>query len=231
MVCFCGFELQRCFLSRLQVCITSDHGELISLIENGYQSCTSITTSSSETQSVFDDINICQNSFLPVLRNLIMCQQLLYTTIEPHVHSLYHYDHKISFICLIRLLQYLYKNTNLHNDVSILCREAIDRCPKFPTLSPLYSNLLDLVLTFFTTNFLSLLLESGGHIFVNEVGCDGFRPLKLSKNKEVTSLLLAHGAHSDAVSRPTLQPEQFANPYLDDYFPHLFHLLVSQQDL
>ena len=210
-------------LSRLQVCIASDHSELISLIENGYQSCTSITTSSSETQSFFDDINICQNSFSPVLRNLIMCQQLnfqLCTTIEPHVHSLYHYDHKISFLCLLRLLQYLYKNTNLHNDVSILCREAIDRCPTFPTSSPLHSNLLDLLLTSFdvTTDFLSLLLESGGHIFVNEVGCDGFRPLKLSKSKEITSLLLAHGAHPDAVSRPISEDEQFINPHLDDYF-------------
>ena len=210
-------------MSRLQTCTKSDHNELSILITSGYMSCFTSITTSSETQNLFGDINICQIRFLPVLRNLIMCQQLsvqLCTTIEAHVHSLYHYDHKNSFMLLLMLLKYLYKNTNLHNDVSILCREAIDRCPTFPTSSPLHSNLLDLLLTSFdvTTDFLSLLLESGGHIFVNEVGCDGFRPLKLSKSKEITSLLLAHGAHPDAVSRPISEDEQFINPHLDDYF-------------
>ena len=209
-------------LSRLQVCINSVLGELISLIESGYKSCISITTSS-DTQNLFDDINICQNRFLPVLRNLITCQQLsvqLCATIKPHVHSFYHNDHINSFRFLLQLLEYLYKNSDLGNDVSSLCHEAIDRCPKFPTCSPLHSNLLDLALSSFdiTTDFLSLLLESGAHIFVNEVGHNGFRPLKLSKNKEITSLLLAHGAHPDAVSRPIPQSKQVVNPHLDDYF-------------
>ena len=104
--------------------------------------------------------------------------------------------------------------------VSSLCSKAIDKCLTFPTCSLLHSNLLDLVLTSFdvTTDFLSLLLESGGHIFVNEFGHNGFRPLKLSRSKEITSLLLAYGAHPDAVSRPISKGEQFVNPHLDDYF-------------
>ena len=155
------------------------------------------------------------------MRNQIACQQLscqLVTTIE--CYNLYYNDHQYSFTLLLKLLEYLYNNPYSRNDVSSLCREAIDKCLTFPTCSPLHSNLLDLVLTSFdvTTDFLSLLLESGGHIFVNEVGHNGFRPLKLSKNKEITSLVLAHGAHPDAVSRPISEDEQFVNPHFDDYF-------------
>ena len=207
-------------LSRLQVCTESDHSELISLIESGYKSC---IVTLLVTQNLFNVIDIWQNAFLHVLRNLITCQQLsvqLYATIKPHVHSFYHNDHINSFRFLLQLLEYLYKNSDLSNDVSSLCHEAIDKCPTFPSYSPLHSNLLDIALTSIdiTTDFLSLLLESGGHIFVNEVGYNGFRPLKLSKNKEISSLLLAHGAHPDAVSRPTPQLEEFVNPHLDDYF-------------
>ena len=209
-------------LSRLQVCIKSDHYELNSLIKNGYYSCLNITISS-DTQNLFNDTKLCQNEFLPVLRNLITCQQLsvqICRAIEPNLHSYRRVDHVCGFKLLLQLLKYLCKNSDLYNDVSSLCREAIDRCPTFRTSSSLHSNLLDLALTSFdvTTDFLSLLLESGGHIFVNEVGCDGFRPLKLSKSKEITSLLLAHGAHPDAVSRPISEDEQFINPHLDDYF-------------
>ena len=207
-------------LSRLQVCTESGHSELISLIESGYKSC---IVTLLVTPNLFNVIDIWQNAFLPVLRNLITCQQLsvqLCATIKPHVHSFYHNDHINSFRFLLQLLEYLYKNSDLSNDVSSLCHEAIDRCPTFPSSSPLHSNLLDIALTSndITTDFLSLLLESGGRIFVNEVGYNGFRPLKLSKNKEISSLLLAHGAHPDAVSRPTPQPEEFANPRFDDYF-------------
>ena len=207
-------------LSCFQVCTESDHSELITLIESGYKSC---ITTSLLTPNLLNDIDIWQNAFVLILRNLTICQQLsvqLSATIKPHVHSFYHNDHINSFRFLLQLLEYLYKNSDLGKDVSRLCHEAIDRCPTFPTYSPLHSNLLDLALASFdiTTDFLSLLLESGGDIFVNEVGHNGFRPLKLSKNKEVTSLLLAHGAHPDAVSRPTPQPEVIVNPHLDDYF-------------
>ena len=209
-------------LSCLQVCITSDHYELISLIQNGYLCCLNIRISS-DTQNLFNDTKRCQNEFLPVLRNLITCQQLsiqIYRPIEPNLHIFSLVDHVISFKLLLQLLEYLWKNSELHNDVSNLCHEAIDRCPTFHTYTSLHSNLLNLALTYFdvTTDFLSLLLESGGHIFVNEVGNYGFRPLKLSKSKEITSLLLAHGAHPDAVSRPTSEDEQLMNPHLDDYF-------------
>ena len=209
-------------LSRLQVCIKSNHYELSRLIQNGYEYCLKITTSS-DTQNLFNDTKRCQNEFLPVLRNLITCQQLsiqIYRAIEPNLHIFSPVDYIIIFWLLQQLLVYLWKNSDFHNDVSSLCREAIDKCPTFPTYCPLHYNLLEFFLGSYNVNtdFLSLFLESGGHIFVNEVGCDGFRPLKLSKSKEITSLLLAHGAHPDAVSRPISEDEQFVNPYLDDYF-------------
>ena len=62
------------------------------------------------------------------------------------------------------------------------------------------------------TVFFSLLLKSGGHMFVNEVGCDGFQPLRIAQTEDVTSLLLT------PVSR--LVP----NPHLEGYFCTLLPL-------
>ena len=60
------------------------------------------------------------------------------------------------------------------------------------------------------------MLESGGHVFVNEIGRDGIRPLQIAQTKEVTLLLLGHGAHHDAVSRPISHFKINKNLHLDD---------------
>ena len=68
---------------------------------------------------------------------------------------------------------------------------------------------------------------------MNKIGWTGYRPLKLAQTKEATSLLLAHGAHLDAVSKPIFldRPRLFdrymrvsTNPHLDDYYPSLHPL-------
>ena len=117
-------------------------------------------------------------------------------------------------------------------DITSLCHQFIEKCPEFPIGSKLHINVLNIALSGyyekpFSDCFLSILLESGGNAFVNKVGWTGYRPLKLAQTKEVASLLLAHGAHLDAVSKPNLYEQRMhvsLNPHLDDYFSTPFPL-------
>lgn len=74
--------------------------------------------------------------------------------------------------------------------------------------------------------YISLLLESGAPSFVNDIRHGGNWPLKITQTREDTSLLLAHGAYRNAVSRPN-HPEIDVNLYFNDDFPVLLSLKCS----
>ena len=208
-------------IARLQEGVQSVQSELKCLIENGYCECSEIEIVLRQQPDSYRDL------FIPILRNLIECQRLsinFYTYKLHHVHSLYDGDFTNNFVVLVEILQILFENPVQGVDVSMLCREIIEKCPTFPAVFPLYSNLLDRAMSrhcLLYLPFLSLLLESGGYMLVNDVGLDSLRPLEKANSKEVTSLLLAHGAHPDAVSRST-SPQ--VNPFLDKYVSDSFPL-------
>ena len=217
-------------LSRLRNGIMSDQGELIELIESGYKCCDVLTGNRYNlSHFLIPKINampddLCQDLFVPLLINLMECQQLsteLYLTKKYHAHDEL-YGSQMANSILLTVLEFLYDNPIRGVNVPYLCRKAFEKCHKFPARSPLYSNLLDIALTLFnpsiSVHFLSLLLESGGSAFINEVGRHGFRPLTLARTKEVTLLLLAHGAHPDAVSRLIPEFKRISNYHIDDYF-------------
>ena len=219
-------------ISRLQEGITSDQDELKNLIKCAYKFCSMVALENNVLSRLIFYPNIssytvelCHRNemFASILRNLIECQRLsieLYIS-NKHIHTIFHGDHSATFASLIKILEHFFQNPAQGINVSVLCCEAIEKCPKVPAGSPLISNLLDLAITLFrpsvSVNFLSLLLESGGHIFVNEIGRDGFRPLQIAQTKEVTLLLLAYGAHHDAVSRPISHFKVNKNLHLEDY--------------
>ena len=209
-------------IARLQEGVLSVQSELKCLIENGYSECSEIELVLRQRQPDF-----YRDLFIPILRNLIECQRLsidFYTYKLHHVHSLYDGDFTNNFVVLVEILQLLFEDPVQGVDMPMLCREVIEKCPTFPAVFPLHSNLLDCAMSrrcLLYEPFLSLLLESGGYMLVNDVGLDSLRPLEKADSKEVTSLLLAHGAHPDAVSRS--KPPQ-ANPFLDDYISGPFPL-------
>ena len=223
-------------LSRLQEGITSDQDELKNLIKCAYNFCSMLVLKRNVLSRLIYYLNIssytvehCHRNdmFASILRNLIECQRLsieLYVS-NKHVHTIFHGDHNATFTSLIKILEHFFQNPVPGINVSVLCCEVIEKCPKFPAGSPLHSNLLDLAITLFhpslSVSFLSLLLESGGHMFLNEIGRDGFRPLQMAQTKKVTLLLLAHGAHHDAVSRPISHFKIYINPHLEDYLSTL----------
>lgn len=73
---------------------------------------------------------------------------------------IFHGDHSATFTSLIKILEYFFENPVQGINVSVLCCEAIEKCPKIPAGSPLHSNLLDLAITLFrpsvNINFISL---------------------------------------------------------------------------
>ena len=208
--------------ARFQQDVQCVQSELKNLIENGYSECSEIEMVLRQQQPDF-----YRDMFIPILRNLIECQRLsidFYTYKLHHRYSLYDGDFTNNLVVLVEILQHLFEHPVRGVDMSMLCHEAIEKCPTFPAVFPLHSNLLDCAMSthcLLYEPFLSLLLESGGYMLVNDVGLDGLRPLEKADSKEVTSLLLAHGAHLDAVSRST-SPQ--VNPFLDDYISGPFLL-------
>ena len=156
---------------------------------------------------------------VPIWRNFIECQRL---NLELHanIKHKHHYcgPSQFTWKVLINLLEHLYENPVQGVDVSSLCCELLKKCPRFPIGTSSYSTLLRLAVSKdgISCGFLSLFLESGGHIFVNEVGCDGVRPLQVAQTEEITSLLLEYGAHLDAACKPA--HNHFINPHLINYF-------------
>ena len=97
-----------------------------------------------------------------------MCQQLnvqLYTTIEPHVHSLYHYDHKISFMLLISLKQlWVGRIFPQLKSSNTLAKKILEHVKKYLTKNNLYIGPAT-----FISGFLSVLLEACRSDYVNIV--------------------------------------------------------------
>ena len=220
-------------LSRFKEGNRSEQHKLISLIKNGYHCIKPRMDIVIEFLQMFHDLS---TKFEQIIFNLIECQrqstEMLLNNKEVDLSSI---DDRVFFDnwknCL-SLLNNLSKNPFHIVDLSSLCCEVLKKCPEFPIGSTLHVNVLDIALTglyrrSLSDHFLSILLDSGGDAFVNKVGWTGYRPLKLAQTKEATSLLLAHGAHLDAVSKPVLlnRPRLYdqymrisTNPHLDDYF-------------
>ena len=210
---FRGTEM---LLSRFQEGCKSDQAaqELNHFVSFGFDCCFDIKV------LPFSKIPHCYYSRLvPIWRNFIECQRLnleLHATIK-HKH-LYCGPPQFTWKVLINLLEYLYENPVQGVDVSSLCCEILEKCPRFPIGTSLYSTLLRLTVSRIGLNgdFFSLFLESGGYIYVNEVGYDGVRPLQIAQTEKLTLLLLEHGAHLDAACKPATN--RFHNPHLTNYF-------------
>ena len=231
-------------LSRFTEGIRSEQFELIRLIKNGYY-C--ISRRIDKVINMLPMLHDLSTTFELIVCNLIECQQQsieIFST-NNETNYLSGRDCLASFYNWKNLLRLLYNLLNTL-DITSLCHQFIEKCPVFPIRSKLQINVLNIALSGygkpFSDRFLSILLESGGDAFVNKVGVTGYRPLKLAQTKEATSLLLAHGAHLDAVSKPILFKrrtynavstpvlfEQYVyhlptythvslNPHLDDYF-------------
>ena len=219
----------------------SEKVKVIYLIKIGYFCISQRMDSVLKVQKVFHDLS---TKFERIICNLIECQrQSMKMLVNNKDLNLSNEHHRVSFDnwknCLC-LLDNLSKNTLHTIDVSSLCHEMIEKCSEFPIGPTLHINVLDIALSGYngkplimSESFLSLLVQSGGDAFVNEIGWTGYRPLKLAQTKEATSLLLAHGAHLDAVSKPifldrTLSFDRYmcvsTNPHLDDYFPTVHSL-------
>ena len=217
-------------LSRFKESIRSEQHELIHLIKNGYYCI------SERIYIVTRMLRIVQNlstKFVQIVCNLIECQQQSIEILSRNkeVNYLSGIDHLVSFYDWKNCLRLLHDWLNTL-DITSLCRHFIEKCPEFPIGSNMQVNVLSIALSGYygkplSDCFLSILLESGGNRFVNKVGWNGYRPLKLAQTKEATLLLLAHGAHLDAVSKPILFEQCMhlppnmrvsLNPHLDDYF-------------
>ena len=223
----------------------SEKHKLIYLIKNGYHCI------KPRMDIVIEFLQMLHNlsaKFEQIIFNLIECQQqsmeMVLNAKEVNLSSI---DDCVFFDnwknCL-SLLDNLSKNPFHAVNLSSLCREVMKKCPEFPIGSTLHVNVLDIALSglyrrSLSNRFLSILLESGGDAFVNKVGWSGYRPLKLAQTKEATSLLLVHGAHLDAVSKPILSntPHLYdkymrisTNPHLDGYFltPHFLTCLSAR---
>ena len=228
-------------LSRFKEGNRSEHLKVIYLIENGYF-C--IRQRMDIVRKVFKMFHDLSTKFEQIICNLIECQQQsMKMLVNNKDLNLSNEHHRVVFDnwknCL-SLLDNLSKNLFHTIDMSSLCHKMIEKCSEFPIGPTLRINVLDIALSGYngkplikSENFLSLLLQSGGDAFVNEIGWTGYRPLKLAQTKEATSLLLAHGAHLDAVSKPIFldRPRLFdrymyvsTNRHLDDYFPTLHSL-------
>ena len=211
-------------LSRYKEGIRSEQHELICLIKNGYFCITQRIDKVIDMLPVLHDLS---TKFELIVCNLIECQrqsmEMLVNKKEVNTHC--GVDRLISYSnwkCCFWLLNKLSKNSQHTIDLTSLCHQVIEKCSEFQIGSSLRVHALDIVTSdSFSRCFLSILLESGGDAFVNKVGWTGYRPLKLAQTKEATSLLLAHGAHLDAVSKPNLFKRRTCislNPHLDDYF-------------
>ena len=231
-------------LSHFNEGIKSEQYELIRLIKNGYF-C--ISRRIDKVIKVLPMLHDLSTTFELIVCNLIECQrqsmEILSTSKE--VNYLSGSDLLASFHNWKNLLTLLHNLLNTL-DITNLCHQFIEKCPEFPIASKVHVNVLNIAFSGcygkpFSDRFLSILLESGGNAFVNKIGLTGYRPLELAPTKEVTSLLLAHGAHLDAVSKPNLYEQHMydavstpaffeeyvcippythfsLNPHLDDYF-------------
>ena len=89
-----------------------------------------------------------------------------------------------NFAKLIKIVEYLVINSTQDVDESNICGVVIEKCPQFSAVgSPRQLSLLDLAVSLYkptvSNSCFSLLLESGGHVFINKFERDGFQPLKL----------------------------------------------------
>ena len=228
-------------LSHFKKNIGSEQHKVIYLIKSGYFCISRRMEIVLKGLQKFHDLS---TNFEQIICNLIECQrQSMETLVSYKDMNLSNDDHRVFFDnwknCL-KLLDSLSKNQFHTIDLNSLCQEMIEKCPEFPIGPTIRVNVLDIALSgcngkplIVSVTFLSLLLQSGGDAFVNKIGWTGYRPLKLAQTKEATSLLLAHGAHLDAVSKPFFldRPSLFdrymlvsTNPYLDDYYPALHPL-------
>ena len=211
-------------LSHFKEGIRSEQHELIQLIKNGYFCISRKIDKVINVLQMFHDLS---TTFEQIVCNFLECQrqsmEMLVNEKEVNIHCrvdrvISYFNWKSSFWLLNKL-----SNNPQHTiDVTSLCCQFIEKCSEFQIGSILRMHVLDIVTSdSYSSCFLSILLESGGNRFVNKVGWTGYRPLKLAKTKEATFLLLAHGAHLDAVSKPHLFERCgpiSLNPYLDDYF-------------
>ena len=211
-------------LSRFNEGIRNEQHELIHLIKNGYFCISRRIDKVINVLQMFHDLS---TTFEQIVCNFIECQRQSMEMLvnEKEVNIQCGVDCLISYsnwkFCFW-LLNKLSNNPQHTIDVTSLCCQVIEKCSEFQIGSILRVHVLDIVTSdSYSSCFLSLLLESGGNRFVNKVGWTGYRPLKLAETKEATFLLLAHGAHLDAVSKPHLfeRCKRISlNPYLDDYF-------------
>ena len=219
-------------LLRFKEAIRSEQHELIYLIRNPYY-C--IKPRMDKVIKMFQTLHDLSTKFEQIVCNLIECQrQSMEMLMNNKEVTFYSRPDRIVALCnwkdCFRLLDSLSQNSFHHIDVTSLCRQVVEKCPEFLIRSIWHVNALDIVLLGhhwrrLSDCFLSLLLKSGGDIFVNKVGLTGYRPLSLAQTKEATSLLLAHGAHLDAASKPVSFDDRYVhflsiklNPHLDDYF-------------
>ena len=213
-------------LSRFKEGIRSEQSDLFFQIKNGYY-C--ISKRMDKLLKGLQEVQDLSTKLEAIVSNLIECQRMSLEMLMGYNEVNYYIevdDRLVSFYnwknCL-RLLDSLSKNPLNSLDVTSLCQQVIAKCPVFPIGSKLHIDVLDIALSGYERRtlsdcFLSILLESGGDAFVNKVGWTGYRPLNLVQTKEATSLLLAHGAHLDAVNKPDQYVHVSTNPYLDDYF-------------
>ena len=225
-------------LSHFEEGIRSKH-ELIRLIKNGYY-C--IKPGIGKLIKVFQTLQDLSTKFELIVCNLIECQrQSMEMIVNNKEVTIYSGSDCIVALCnwidCFRLLDGLSQNSFHTIDVTSLCHQLIKKCPEFRIRPTWHANALDIIRLrhrgrTLSACFLSLLLQSGGNAFVNKVGVTGYRPLNLVQTKEATSLLLAHGAHLDAVSKPVSPDRKYIlffpielNPFL-----LLYLSLVSPQD-
>lgn len=169
--------------------------------------------------------HLCQKYLTPIINNLIKCVCLSIDLCKTrHTHIISRKSFYSGMKVLLEALDGFLALRPNGLDIEGLIELLIEKSPKIIIdTNGLPSTLVHIILKSdaikHPENILQIIFEKNGHWMVNGVGPLGMRPLHLTYQTEVITLLLDYGAHLDAVDSSGRSAIKDVNMRRPDLFP------------